>query len=363
LGHEGPRGSGRGVSWDGLGRPWTIEVRSPVRIAWLAYGDLGQPTGGYVYDRLVVEGLRAAGDEVAVVDPLSLTTATTEGAAVLVGDALCVRELGPIFEGASRGVGRVLLVHHFTSWELERTDAGTTREWEARAVAASDGLVATSVATGDRLALEHPGIPITVILPGADRLPRASRVGPKEATRVELLFVGSLVPRKRVTLLLDAIESLDDPRPGLTLMGDPGRDRAYAAAVALRVETSAALRECVTFAGVVSDEALATTMATADALVLPSSLEGYGMVLTEALQAGLPVLAALPAATAAGIAASPAVRTFADAGELAEILRVFVAAPALRASMRGHAERAVLPGWRDAIARFRRVLAQVQRRP
>ena len=40
-----------------------------VRIAWIVYGDLDQPTGGYVYDRLVVEGLRAGGDEVEVVDP------------------------------------------------------------------------------------------------------------------------------------------------------------------------------------------------------------------------------------------------------------------------------------------------------
>jgi glycosyltransferase involved in cell wall biosynthesis len=334
-----------------------------VRIVWLAYGDLGQPTGGYVYDRLVVEGLRAAGDEVEVADPLSPTTAATDGAAVLVGDALCVRELGSIFERAPREARRVLLVHHFTSWELERTDAEATRAWEARAVGASDGLIATSVVTGDRLALEYPGTPVSVILPGADRLPRASRAPRTEASRVELLFVGSLVPRKRVTLLFDALESLDEPRPGLTLMGDPERDPAYAAALARRVETSAALRGCVTFAGVVSDEVLAATMATADALLLPSSLEGYGMVLTEALEAGLPVLAALPAATAAGIAASPAVRTFADAGELAEILRLFVVAPALRASMRGHAERAVLPGWHDAIARFRRVLAQACRRP
>ncbi len=39
---------------------------SALRIAWVVYGSLDQVSGGYIYDRLVVEQLRAAGDRVTI---------------------------------------------------------------------------------------------------------------------------------------------------------------------------------------------------------------------------------------------------------------------------------------------------------
>ena len=362
-----------------------------MRIAWLVYGDLEQPTGGYVYDRLVVDGLRAHGDELEVVDPIdaTATSAACERADVLVGDALCVRELGPLFEGVA-GAGdagdpsaqshrdaapRVLLVHHLPSWEIERSDRERMHGYEARALAASDRIVVTGVATRERLAGGCPGLPVDVVAPGADRLPRVARtprvarpatsrsgVGAGGATRVELLFVGSLVQRKRVTLLLDALENLPGPYPALTLLGDSGREPEHARAIAERIDASDVLRSTVTIAGVVGDDALARWLARADALVLPSSLEGYGMVLTEALHAGLPVIAARPAANAAGIAGLGAVRVFDDARDLAEVLERFVGNPGLRDAMQLEAAATPLPTWADAVGAFRQSLASARRR-
>lgn len=335
-----------------------------MRLAWIVYGDLAQPTGGYVYDRLVVEGLRTRGDRVDVVDPVDprLVAEASEGADALVGDGLCVRELGPLFEGAPRSTARVLLVHHFPSWEVERTDWHALRALEARAVRASDLLVATSTTTRDRLACDHPGTATEVVVPGADWLPRHARA-PSPDARVELLFVGSLVARKRVTLLLDALEHLAEPGLSLTLLGDSQREPEHARAMVDRIEASTVLRSCVTIAGVAGDEALARWLARADALVLPSSLEGYGMVLTEALHAGLPVIAARPAARAAGIADLGAVRVFDDADNLAPLLRQFAHDPALRTAMRREADALVLPGWVESIAAFRRSIGGARRRP
>ena len=331
-----------------------------------------------MYDRLVVEGLRAHGDEVQVLDPVDAiaTAAACERADVLVGDALCVRELGPLFESVKRARGpgverdrdaapRVLLVHHFPSWELERSDREGLRGHEARALAASDHVVATSAATRARLTGDCGGLPIDVVAPGADRLPRTSRSarGAGDA-RVELLFVGSIVARKRVSLLLDALdalESLQAPRPGLTLLGDADREPEHARAIAERIEASDGLRSSVTMGGVVGDEALARWLARADALVLPSSLEGYGMVLTEALHAGLPVIAARPAASAAGIEGLDAVRVFDDARELAELLARFVTDPAMRDAMLLAAATAPLPTWSGAVGAFRQSLARARR--
>jgi glycosyltransferase involved in cell wall biosynthesis len=330
-----------------------------VRVAWIVYGDLAQPTGGYIYDRLVVEGLRARGEEVAVVDPAAATNAC-ERADVLVGDALCVRELGPLFESVGNAAARVLLVHHLPSWEIERTDRESMGRCEARTLASSDRVVVTGEVTRARLASERPALHVDVVVPGADRLSRSTRrpgAGP-----IELLFVGSLVARKRVGWLLDALESLPDPLPRLTLLGDPNREPAYARAMAERIGASDRLRVCATIAGILPDEALAQWFARADALVLPSSLEGYGMVLTEALHAGLPVIGARPAMTAASMEAHGASLVFDDAGDLAEVLRRFTSEPALRERMRQAADASRLPTWSEAIGAFHRVLIDARDR-
>ncbi len=216
--------------------------------------------------------------------------------------------------------------------------------------------------TRDRLANDHPALATNVVAPGADRLVRCARA-PDGGERVELLFVGSLVARKRVALLLDALEHVAEPGLSLTLLGDLQREPEHARAMVERVEASSVLRSCVTMAGVANDEVLARWLARADALVLPSSLEGYGMVLTEALHAGLPVIAARPAATAAGIAQLGAVRVFDDAGDLALLFRRFAHDSVLRAEMRREAEALVLPRWVEAIAAFRLSLSRARRRP
>ncbi len=328
-----------------------------MRVTWLVYGDLEQPTGGYVYDRLVVAGLRAAGDDVAVVDPRDAGHAAPARLTgdVLVGDALGVAEVGPLFEAAAGSARRVLLVHHLPSWEEERTDREALRALEARAIAASDRAVVTSATTGARLGGEYPGLGADVVVPGADRLPRRPRAERSGALR--LVFVGSVIPRKRLHLLFDALERLGDTPFTLHMAGDAGRDPAHAAAMRARVHRSPALRGRVVADGVLDDGALADRLASVDALVLPSSLEGYGMVIAEALATGLPVFAARPAAVAAGVAGHPAVAVFDDSADLAAALETFARDEAVRAAMTRAAGSASLPTWEGCVAAFRAALA------
>jgi glycosyltransferase involved in cell wall biosynthesis len=340
-----------------------------MRVAWIVYGDLAQPTGGYVYDRLIVEALRARGDEIVVVDPLEglrtphaspLPPRGGGGGGVfdaMVGDALCARELGDIFERAQRRTARVLLVHHFASWEVERDDRVALRVIEARAVAACHHMVVTSEATGARLVAEYPGRAVDVVVPGSDRLPVHRRASRGDG-RVQLLFVGSIIPRKGLPTLLDAIERLADSRLALTVVGDGGRAPEHTRALAARIDGSTVLRACVTAVGVLDDDALARRMAQADALVLPSSLEGYGMVITEALHAGLAVLATREAALATKIADSAAAIVFDDVHELTTGLRGLVRDPLLRAAMHRAAREATLPRWSETVAAFRDVLTR-----
>ncbi len=117
-------------------------------------------------------------------------------------------------------------------------------------------------------------------------LPRATAMRP-EADRLEVVYVGQVIERKGVDLLLDAMLPLFDRFPTLHLriVGDgdmTGRLRADVAG------TPAA--EKVTFAGVVSSVDAPAVIARADVLVLPSRWDGWGLVVNEALSQGVPVV-------------------------------------------------------------------------
>jgi glycosyltransferase involved in cell wall biosynthesis len=274
---------------------------------------------------------------------------------VVVGDALCTPELGPLFEELAGGPTRVLLVHHQTSWEPERDDRASQRALELRAVIASDWLVATSAFTAKKLTSEYSGRSAEVVVPGADRLPRLPRISRSDEP-LRLLLVGSLIVRKRVPWLLDAIEGMPSTRLSLTILGDLERDRDHATALLSRIAASPRLCRCVTARGVVDDGALAAALAKTDALILPSSLEGYGMVIGEALHAGVPVVAALQAAEASSLKQHPAVITFQDAAGLRSILERLERDPALVAKLERSAREVALPQWNETIRSFREVL-------
>jgi glycosyltransferase involved in cell wall biosynthesis len=325
-----------------------------MRVGFIIYGALDQKTGGYVYDRLVVDGLRAAGDTVDVVslDPGGGGAVVPAEWDVIVGDGLVTPDLPPIFAASSPA--RVLLVHHQTSWELELEDGARDafRELEARVVLASDAVIATSETTRRRLASEGHAVRIDVVTPGADRLARLPRTDDGEGA-VRLLFVGSIIPRKRIELLLDAVDPIM-PRSRLTLAGDATRDEAYAARIDSRVQAS---RADVRRAGALDDDGLARAFAAADALVLPSSYEGYGMVLVEALHAGVPVIAARAGAIPEVVRDGEEALLFDDAAELARVLARFAGDAVLRRRMTRAAEERVLPRWEDTVRGFRAALA------
>jgi glycogen(starch) synthase len=137
-----------------------------------------------------------------------------------------------------------------------------------------------------------------------------SRPAPVTALR-RWLFVGGLVERKGVHWLLEAftICRRDDPALTLTLVGD-GELRP-------QLEKRAAelgVAEAVTFAGAVSPARALRMMHRHDLLVHPSRYETFGVVVVEAVAAGLPVIVTRcggPEQTLVGIEA--------HAGELIEV--------------------------------------------
>ncbi|MFN4242089.1 MAG: glycosyltransferase family 4 protein [Tepidisphaerales bacterium] len=109
------------------------------------------------------------------------------------------------------------------------------------------------------------------------------RPAPLPDATVRLGFIGRLDPVKRVADLLEALPLLP-PHYRLDLYGD-GPERSRLQRLVRRLE----LQTRVTFHGMIPrpHEALANL----DLLVLPSEAEGFGLVLAEAMAAGVPVVA------------------------------------------------------------------------
>jgi len=325
---------------------------APRRIAWIVYGSLEQVSGGYIYDRLVVERLRELGDTVTVI---SLTPGAAETPAlsandfdVVVGDELCFRELLPIFQ-RSAGVQRVLLVHHLTAWELlAGAERDATLALEKAVIDAADACVATSLVTAERLRAEGVTRRVLVAEPGADRLPRSQTGGQEPSgSLLRLLFIGNVLRRKRVLELTQAFSRLPTSHVELVLVGGE-LEPDYAAEVRA-VVTAEGLAGRVRFLGSLPAVDVAEQLALADALVLPSALEGYGMVLSEALWASVPVIAARVGAAEKLVSESGAGLLFEadDAAALAASLSAFVGDAALRLKLRRAAWSAAetLPRW------------------
>lgn len=323
------------------------------RIAWVIYGAIEQVSGGYIYDRLVIEQLRELGDSVTLI---SLTPGAQDRPAlsrddfdVVVGDELCFRELLPLFQRAS-SPRRVLLIHHLTAWEQP---PGAERDalWalEKAVIDAADACVATSQVTADRLLAEGLARRVAVAEPGADRLPRSQTGGQEPSgSRLRLLFVGNILRRKRVLPLVEAFARLPGEHTELALVGAE-LEPDYAAEVRSAISAND-LGPRVRFLGSLPAAGVTEQLAIADALVLPSALEGYGMVLSEALWAAVPVIAARVGAAEKLVAETGAGLLF-EADEpsgLGAMLGAFVSDAGLRRRLRLAAWNAaeILPRWR-----------------
>lgn len=131
-----------------------------------------------------------------------------------------------------------------------------------------------------------------------------------------LLFVGTIEPRKNLSTLLRAFAKLSEPGLGLVIAG--GRGWKYEADLDLIDQLCLADR--VALLGYVPDHDLGELYAGAELFVYPSLLEGFGLPILEAMQAGVPV-------ACSGTGAMPevggeAVRYFdpKDADQMAEVI-------------------------------------------
>jgi glycosyltransferase involved in cell wall biosynthesis len=156
----------------------------------------------------------------------------------------------------------------------------------------ADAVIVPTVAMHERLRAIGVRVPIAVVPSSIDvarftngRRSASARalLGARDDARI-VLAVSRIAKEKHLELAIDALACTRNVR--LAIVGDgPERAAIEARAAALGI------RERVHFTGALEPEALPDLYASSDAFVFPSPTETQGLVLAEALAAGLPIVA------------------------------------------------------------------------
>ena len=333
---------------------------------FLVPGSIDQLTGGYIFTRRIVEGLREAGRTVTVVElpgpyPAADDAARAAAARALGGlpegttaviDGLALPGFSDCLAAEARRLRLIGFIHHPLSLEtgLEPVEARKYAEIEARLWPLLKGILCPSAST--LRAVVASGVApqcVAMASPGTDKAePSAAsrRSGP-----VRLLSVGTIAPRKGQLLLVEALAELTGYDWRLTCIGSLERDPLEAAALR-RAIAAHGLGDRITLTGERPQALLSAAYRDADVFVLPSYHEGYGMAYAEALAHGLPIVGTTAGAipdtvpAAASILVPPG-----DPGALREALRQLLADEPLRARLAAQAALAAsaLPDWPSAV--------------
>ncbi|MFG1841640.1 glycosyltransferase family 4 protein [Micromonospora sp. NPDC049175] len=253
--------------------------------------DPATPSGGNTYDRRVCAGLgdRAwavhehavpgawPSPEPAERAALAAVLAGAPDDAVVLLDGLVASTVPDLLAPHADRLRLVVLVH------MPFDD-----EAEGRALAAARAIVTTSEWTRRRLLLRHPlrRDRIRVVPPGVTAAP----LGPSGSTAGDrLLCVAPVTRHKGHDVLVDALTVLAEVPWTLVCAGALTREPDLVRRLRDQL-ADVGLADRVRLAGPLTGAALDAAYAAADLLVLPSRGETYGMVVTEALARGLPVL-------------------------------------------------------------------------
>ncbi|MEU4194523.1 glycosyltransferase family 4 protein [Kribbella sp. NPDC026611] len=324
-----------------------------------------RPSGGNVYDRRVCRGLMALGwavhehavagqwprpDTAARLAAVAALARVPDGEVVLV-DGLLASVVPELLEPEADRLRLVVLLH------MPRDDAR-----EVAALSAASAIVATSDWTRrwlfDHYALDR----VYVVRPGVDKADLVS--GSVSGGR--LLCVGALTPAKGPDLLLEALATVNDLAWRCVFVGSLNLDPEFVD-VLRRQARDRRLADRVCFTGPLTGAELEHAYAEADALVLASQFETYGMVVTEALARGLPVVATkvggVPEAlghaadgSRPGLLVEPG-----DPNALAQALRRWLSDPVERARLRvaASSRRLTLSDWAQTARELAVVLTEV----
>lgn len=331
------------------------------RAAFAIPGDINTVTGGYIYERRLLEELRLRGHDVQHIQlgasfpdptPKDMTHAiealkALDPARALILDGLVYGSIDPA--GLAQVHAPVVaMIHHPLALETGLAPAQRDHlfEVEKANLALAQHVLVPSPHTAKILTADYdvPAHKITIAQPGTD----VSGGTPAPTSPPLILSVGIQHPRKGHDVLLRALAEVKDLPWRAVIVGSV-HDADHANRLARMVE-ALDLSDKVTLAGRVPQDALEGLFATASIFALATRYEGYGMVFDEALVWGLPIVTCATGAVpdtvpkGAGLLVAPD-----NVGQMAGALARVLTDGALRRRMARAALRAGadLPSWQD----------------
>ncbi len=274
-----------------------------MRIGLLIYGSLDTLSGGYLYDRKLVEFLRRNGDEVEIIslpwrNYLAHLTDNLSFRLPPRLDLLIQDELNhPSLICANRPPHPypiISLIHHLRCSEKHPSWQNLFyRLIEQRYLHSVDGFIFNSKTTRNTVErLVGNNKPCIVAYPPTDRfgpalhpdfvVKRAMENGP-----LRILFLGNVIPRKGLHTLLEALTYLPPNSVHVNVAGSLKMDVKYANAMQKRAEK---MPFTIKFHDSLNDQELKNQLLRAHVLVLPSTYEGFGIAYLEGMGFGLPAI-------------------------------------------------------------------------
>lgn len=282
-----------------------------MRVGVVIYGSLTTTTGGFLYDRKLVEYLRDAGVPVEVIElprrtyPRHLLDNLHPGTRrrlasltidVLVQDELCHPSLWWLNRRLEHECPIVTIAHHLRSSESHATPTTWLyRQIERRYLQTVDGVICGSRSTCanvNRLVAADSSV---VVYPGTGRFDPAIdattiETRAREPGPLRILFVGNIIPRKGLHTLIQGLGRLPGEGWRLTVIGDRTTARDYVDSLERRIDRLG-LHQSVRFTGRLSDTDLEAALREGHLLAVPSTHEGFGIAYLEGMGFGLPPLA------------------------------------------------------------------------
>jgi glycosyltransferase involved in cell wall biosynthesis len=340
--------------------------------------DPARPSGGNAYDRRVCRGLAAIGwsvhehpvpgswprpDAAARANLTGVIAEIPDGAVVLI-DGLIASSVPEVLVPEAGRLSLVVLVHMPLGDGLPGEEVPDASTQEHAVLSGAVAVVTTSTWTRRWLLDRYTLSParVHVAEPGVD----PAEIARGTADGGELLCVAAVTPGKGHDVLLAALATLTDLSWRCVCLGTLTREPGFVERLG-RQARDGGIADRVRFAGPRTGADLDVAYANADALVLATRADTYGMVVTEALARGLPVVATtvggLPEALGHGADGSrPGVLVPpGDQEALAGALRCWLGDTVLRQRFRKVARerRVTLPAWSATAVQISRILAEV----
>jgi glycosyltransferase involved in cell wall biosynthesis len=333
-----------------------------------AIDDPLRPSGGNRYDRNVCDRLAGSGwrvHEHAIPDAwpqlgrtggeaLARVVSQIPDGAVMLVDGLMAGPSAPVLVPAARRVSLVVLVH------MPPGGLGTV-PGQADVLAAARAVIATSGWVRDALLRAYPlrSDAVQVAEPGVD----PGTLAKGTPSGAELLCVAAVASHKGHDVLLTALADLAHQRWHCRCVGPLDGDPRFVSGVCRQARV-AGVDDRVEFTGPRTGPDLEAAFGSADVLVHPARVEGYGMVVSEALAHGLPVITTTAGGLPDALGATPdGVRPgllvpAGDAPALAGAISTWLTDGDLRERLRcaAFARRRGLPTWSTTTERIEHVL-------